>query len=227
MGASADTKSFLLPDAGPLITLAYAGQLDLLLCPGWSLRLIDIVLHEVTRNVTPSRDAIFAFVTRHHIPVLETATFRHYRKQMTGASSGGKTPRKAGLGELALQEAITRLVLLEPPQPAVLLFEDHKIARSGFYLLEGSVRVSTRVFLDFLEKKAGWIPLPMSNSPPFRQVVNARDYGFPNPLLPFRFRAALPPVPPPPHLLSARNKTSPFVPPSASRPLPVFPTQTA
>jgi hypothetical protein len=156
MGASADTKPFLLPDAGPLITLAYAGQLDLLLRSGWSLRLVDMVLHEVTRNATPSRDAISAFVTRHHITIIETATFRHYRKQMTGTSGGGKTPRKAGLGELALQEAITQLALLEPPQPTVLLFEDHKIARSGFYLPEGSVRVSTRAFLDFLEEK-GWL----------------------------------------------------------------------
>ncbi|GHU33419.1 hypothetical protein AGMMS50256_25300 [Betaproteobacteria bacterium] len=147
---------FLLPDAGPLITLAYAGQLDLLLRPGWSLRIVDRVLHEVTRNATPSRDAISAFVARRHTPVLETATFRHYRKQMTVAGSDGKIPRKAGLGELALQEVITRFALLEPPQPAVLLFEDHKLARSGFYLPEGSIRVSTHAFLDFLEEK-GWL----------------------------------------------------------------------
>jgi hypothetical protein len=146
----------LLPDAGPLITLAYAGQLDLLLRPGWPLRLIDMVLHEVTRNATPSREAISAFVARHNIPVLETATFRHYRERRTAASGGEKMPRKAGLGELALQEAINLLALSEPPQPAVLLFEDHKIARAGFYMPEGSLRVSARAFLGFLEEK-GWL----------------------------------------------------------------------
>ena len=37
----------LLPDAGPLITLAYADALDLLFKPGWSLTLVDMVLHEM------------------------------------------------------------------------------------------------------------------------------------------------------------------------------------
>ena len=54
----------LLPDAGPLITLAHADRLDLLLRPGWPLRLVDMVLHELTRNATPTRDAITAFVAR-------------------------------------------------------------------------------------------------------------------------------------------------------------------
>ena len=43
----------LLPDAGPLITLAYADALDVLLLPGWQVRVVDMVRHEVTRNQTP------------------------------------------------------------------------------------------------------------------------------------------------------------------------------
>ena len=144
---------FLLPDAGPLITLAYAGQLDLLLRPGWPLRLVDMVLHEVTRNATPTCDAITAFVARHQPPVIETTAFGQYTRHM---ASGGKPVRKAGLGELAVQEAIHQLAWLDPPQPAVLLFEDHKIARTGFNLPEGTLRVSTRAFLIFLEDK-GWL----------------------------------------------------------------------
>jgi hypothetical protein len=38
----------LLPDAGPLITLAYADALDVLLKPGWIVMIVDMVLHEVT-----------------------------------------------------------------------------------------------------------------------------------------------------------------------------------
>jgi hypothetical protein len=149
----------LLPDAEPLITLAYAGRLDLLLRPGWPLRMVDMVLHEVTRNATPSRDAINAFVAQHQPPMIETATFRHYQARMAAASADPETqaPRKAGLGELAMQEAINQLALLEPPQPTVLLFEDHKIARTTFLLPEGTLRVSTRAFLIFLEEK-GWLP---------------------------------------------------------------------
>lgn len=44
----------LLPDAGPLITLAYADSLDLLLMPGWPVVQVDMVLHEVTRHQTPT-----------------------------------------------------------------------------------------------------------------------------------------------------------------------------
>jgi len=48
----------LLPDAGPLITLAYADALDLLLKPGWPIQLVDMVLHEVTRSATPTSEKI-------------------------------------------------------------------------------------------------------------------------------------------------------------------------
>ena len=143
----------LLPDAGPLITLAYAGRMDLLLRPGWPLRLVDMVLHEVTRNPTPSREAIAAFVARHQPPVIETIAFRRYQQRMV---QGDAPTHKAGLGELAMQEAINQLALQEPPQPVVLLFEDHKIVRAGFCLPEGTLRVSTRAFLSFLEEK-GWL----------------------------------------------------------------------
>ena len=44
----------LLPVAGPLITLAYADALDVLTLPGWQVRVVDMVQHEVTRNPTPT-----------------------------------------------------------------------------------------------------------------------------------------------------------------------------
>ena len=52
------TLSVLLPDGAPLITLACADALDLLMKPGWAVRLVDGVLHEVTRNITPTRQLI-------------------------------------------------------------------------------------------------------------------------------------------------------------------------
>ncbi len=60
------------------------------------------------------------------------------------------------MGELAIQEAINQLALLEPPQQTVLLFEDHKIASTSFHLPDGTLRVSTRAFLLFLEER-GWL----------------------------------------------------------------------
>ena len=56
------TSVILLPDAGPLITLAYADALDLLFKPGWSVQLVDMVWHEITRNQTPTSEKIHQFI---------------------------------------------------------------------------------------------------------------------------------------------------------------------
>lgn len=70
----------LLPDAGPLITLAYADALDVLQKPGWSVMPVDMVLHEVTRNATPSGDKLSAWAATAQPPILPTNTFAHYRQ---------------------------------------------------------------------------------------------------------------------------------------------------
>jgi len=59
----------LLPDAGPLISLAYADALDVLFKPGWRVMLVDMVLHEVTRNQTPTSNKLAAWVASTQIPV--------------------------------------------------------------------------------------------------------------------------------------------------------------
>ena len=168
---SALAPPFLMPDAGPLITLAYAGRLDLLLRPGWPLRLVDMVLNELTRNATPTREAIQAFVAEHRPTLVTTATFLQFQARQPGAPNAPPGPpvRKAGLGELALHEAINNLALAQPPQPVILLFEDHKIASTAFHLPPGTQRVSTRAFLQFLQEK-GWLD---SAAEVERQAVNA------------------------------------------------------
>lgn len=143
----------LLPDAGPLITLAYADALDLLHKPGWQVKLVDMVLHEVTRHATPTSEKIQRWVEERSIPVLATQTLqRHLAAQPTGAA----LPRKANLGELAIQETMTDLATATPHTTGVFLFEDHKIARASFMLPDNCRKVSTRAWLQFLEGK-GWI----------------------------------------------------------------------
>ncbi len=160
-GLTALSPPFLMPDAGPLITLAYASRLDLLLRPSWPLQLVDMVLHELARNATPTRVAIQAFVAEHQPTLVTTATFLQFQALQRSALNApnaphGALPRKAGLGELALQEAINALALAQPPQPVVLLFKDHKIASTAFHLPAGRQHVSTRAFLLFLQEK-GWL----------------------------------------------------------------------
>lgn len=143
----------LLPDAGPLITLAYADALDALFKPGWTVMLVDMVLHEITRNQTPTSDKLAAWATAKRIPVLPTKTFAHFKL----ADAAGAAPRKNKLGDLAIQESMNEFALMLPPRTGVFLFEDHKIARTSFLVPDNCRKISTRAFLVFLEQK-GLIP---------------------------------------------------------------------
>ena len=152
--ATRPQQVILFPDAGPLITLAYAGALALLLRPGWTVRMVDMVLHEVTRNATPSSEAIRAWVRSVQRPaIVPTRTCQAFHAAQAEATT---RLRKANLGELAIQEAMHAMALEEPDHIGVFLFEDHKIARAGFLLPENCRKVSTRAYLQFLESK-GWI----------------------------------------------------------------------
>jgi hypothetical protein len=144
---AANTTITLLPDAGPLITLAYADALHLLLKSGWSAALVDMVLQEVTRNETPTSARIGAWARDNRIPVVETNIYRRYMQAPAASPS-----RKANLGELAIQEAMSGFGLAAE-QTGIFLFEDHKIARASFLLPDNCRKVSTRAFLLFLEQQ--------------------------------------------------------------------------
>ncbi|CAB3781752.1 hypothetical protein [Pararobbsia alpina] len=144
---TANATVTLLPDAGPLITLAYADALDLLLKSGWTVALVDMVLHEVTRNETPTSARIGEWVRDNRIPVLETNVYHRYTQVRAVSPS-----RKANLGELAIQEEMSGFGLAAE-QTGIFLFEDHKIARASFLLPDNCRKVSTRAFLLFLEQQ--------------------------------------------------------------------------
>jgi hypothetical protein len=144
-----DATIALLPDAGPLITLAYADALDLLRKLGWRVLLVDSVLHEVTRNETPTCARIAAWVAHHRIAVIETRIHARYRQAQMSAMP---IARKANLGELAIQEAMNGFGL-DAERTGVFLFEDHRIARTSFALPDNCRKVSTRAFLLFLEQQ--------------------------------------------------------------------------
>ncbi len=154
MSSAADIA--LLPDAGPLISLAYADMLDLLFKPGWTVMLVDMVVHEVTRNQTPTSAKIADWIAARNVPVLSTRTYQHYQQARQATITTGAPPRKAHLGELAIQERMNEFALLAPPKVGVFLFEDHKIARASFLLPDNCRKISTRAFLIFLEQKK-WI----------------------------------------------------------------------
>jgi hypothetical protein len=143
----------LLPDAGPLITLAYADALDLLFKPGWPIVLVDMVLHEVTRQQTPTSEKLARWVEASKVSVRTTRTFQHYQQTLAAEAVG---VRRSNLGELAIQETMNDFALDQPQKTGVFLFEDHKIARASFLVPDNCRKISTRAFLIFLEQK-GWL----------------------------------------------------------------------
>ncbi|MFZ2627249.1 MAG: hypothetical protein WAX67_00005 [Rugosibacter sp.] len=143
----------LLPDAGPLITLAYADALDLLSKPGWPIMLVDMVLHEVTRNQTPTSRKLARWVEGNKVEIRTTRTFQHYQQTL---AAGASTARRSNLGELAIQETMNDFALDQPQKTGIFLFEDHKIARASFFVPDNCRKISTRAFLIFLEQK-GWL----------------------------------------------------------------------
>jgi hypothetical protein len=161
----------LLPDAGPLITLAYADALDVLFKPGWSVELVDMVLHEVTRNQTPTSERIDAWVRKNKLPILPTKTYQYHQQR---TSSGEALAKKSNLGELAIQEAMNDFALAIPPRTGVFLFEDHKIARANFLLPDNCRKVTTRAFLLFFEQR-GW--LESAAEIERRAILNGRNFS--------------------------------------------------
>ena len=161
----------LLPDAGPLITLAYADALDVLFKPGWSVELVDMVLHEVTRNQTPTSERIDAWVRKNKLPILPTKTYPYHQQR---TSSGEALAKKSNLGELAIQEAMNDFALAIPPRTGVFLFEDYKIARASFLLPDNCRKVTTRAFLLFLEQR-GW--LESAAEIERRAILNGRNFS--------------------------------------------------
>ena len=148
----------LLPDAGPLITLAYADALDLLFKPGWPIVLVDMVLHEVTRNQTPTSEKLAQWAAAGQVSVRATRTFQQHRQTLAANPTAART---ANLGELAIQETMNDFALEafkpgQPQQTGVFLFEDHKIARASFLLPDNCRKISTRAYLLFLEQQ-GWL----------------------------------------------------------------------
>ena len=143
----------LLPDAGPLITLAYADALDLLFKPGWPIVLVDMVLHEVTRNQTPTSEKLTQWAAAGQVSMRTTRTFQHHQRRLAANPAAART---ANLGELAIQETMNDFALDQPQQTGVFLFEDHKQARASFLLPDNCRKISTRAYLLFLEQQ-GWL----------------------------------------------------------------------
>jgi predicted nucleic acid-binding protein len=144
----------LVPDAGPLISLAKADELRLLRVLGLPVFVVDHVLYETTRDKR-LEDAvrIEAFLQENKtlVQVFETAVGKAAAKRRAGGESG----RQPGQGEAAIAEFLARLDELtgDPDAPVMLLYEDGDIRKSRFVLPENVHVVSTKGLLVGMERR--------------------------------------------------------------------------
>jgi hypothetical protein len=149
--------TLLIPDAGPLISLASADSLGLLTRLDLPILLVDEVVAEVTRNPNfPEVGRLNAFLRDHPalVRVVETFVGRaaaERRRQEPGV-------RLRGLGEAAIAELVARIdEFVDPDEPILVLFEDSDVRRIQV-LIRGNVHLlSTRSLLLGMER-AGLIP---------------------------------------------------------------------
>lgn len=135
----------IVPDAGPLITLAFAGHLDLLLAMQIKVIIIDMVHIELTRHKTETSGIILDFISRNKIEIQSTEIGER-------ATQEGVAFNKRHAGERAIQDFLFDFSDENNGDKFVLLlFEDHKIAGTAFVLPDNVYTISTRAFLNRLE----------------------------------------------------------------------------
>lgn len=117
--------TLLVTDTSPLITLALADALDLLLRPGLDVSIPDAVFIEATRvRGAPGADRIVDWInTNDAVRITPTAIGVDLQRRL----DDGRSIR--GMGELAAYETLNRFAAANPEGVALLLFEDNDIAK--------------------------------------------------------------------------------------------------
>jgi hypothetical protein len=144
----------IVPDTGPLITLAAADSLDYLLYPGVPVYVPDAVLYEATiRGDALGAQSIAEWVQGHSQRVfpLVTQTFADHLAML---DAGLKTPRD--LGERAAIEAIRHALVLGKDERAIFITEDDRLLTGTYVILDQDrdrmISITTWDFLEGLEE---------------------------------------------------------------------------
>ncbi len=165
------TIRIVLPDAGPLITLAKLGLLDTLLAFKDNVRIVltDYVEFEVTRrrNDFPDAMAIHKFILNNvgRIEIEETGLGKNYKKLVLIKERLAADPdlaRQLGVdlttpddpGEMTIIQYVRDLIGRPPGTPVLIMAEDDYFLREVSPLPGNAHVVSTRAFLDALPRIA-------------------------------------------------------------------------
>ncbi len=135
----------VLPDSGPLISLALAGRLDLLEGFKGQLIISDVVAYEATQGTTstPDADVIRDWIRNagNQVVVMETTMggllreLEEYRRRLPAKERAQvkRRPATKDAGELSILELAARIKpTLTPDDSVLVLFEDRRALRMDF-----------------------------------------------------------------------------------------------
>ena len=172
--------SIVIPDAGPLISLAMGNALDLLLAAKPEVRLVitDFVHFETTVFADRFLDGaqIAHFIEKHKDRIdVVTTTIGEFA--IPGIQEKlGKDPRAAwpgDLGELSISSFITTSKNFNPGEPTLVLIEDDWFT-SNAYAVPGNVHLlSTSAFLAGLEALG-----VIESATAIRSLIQSKRPGF-------------------------------------------------
>ncbi len=138
----------IVSDTSPLITLALAGELDLLLRPGIAVSIPDAVYFEATRVKTAGGASAVVEWLNAHRDQAQIVPTEIGIDQMRRLEEGRPI---RGLGEASAIEALDRFLASDPEAEALLLFEDSDVMRRRAVVDERVGLISTGDFLRALE----------------------------------------------------------------------------
>ena len=175
--------ALIIPDAGPLISLARGSALEALLMVDVPIYIVDEVLHETTRNKAfPDAQAIEGFVQNNRqVHVFETEVGRLSAKMREVDPSYSPS----GMGEAAIAQFYARLhEIVEQDAPIMVLFEDSDVKRIQI-VADGNVwLLTTKAFLKGLEQRnllasadAVWNQILASGRSPSESEIEREPQG--------------------------------------------------
>lgn len=153
------TVRIVLPDSGPLISLACADALDLLLslCDDVRIVLTDVVEFEATHrsNDLPDAEAIKQFLeqNRARIEVMPTTVGSLALEDIKRRRAAGQPASLSkDIGELSITSFVISMRSANPGDPTLVILEDDWF-ESNTYALPGNLHLlSTSAWLDGLEQ---------------------------------------------------------------------------
>ncbi|MDP2783004.1 MAG: hypothetical protein Q8O38_00220, partial [Sulfurimicrobium sp.] len=146
--------SLIVTDASPLVTLAIANALDVLLMPGVQVIVPDMVKFEVIRHINkPGAREILDWLGDHEnkdVLVGKTEEYEDFKSILKDRPNAKSRSR----GESAASEVLAN-ELKDGVDAAILLFEDSDIQKANFLvrLPDNVIVMSTSKFLDGLQNR--------------------------------------------------------------------------